>query len=149
MNKVLQPNWPTLLLGILGLGTVYVLKDNLNPWTWLQGYHEVWRDGTDNMSTFPVGMVVLNKTLRYVLNDLFSILIIHGLFQNRQYTRFAFGVLLFGLIVLLPTYYVLVYNTPEGHNSMVSNIHRIVLNPVLMMLLIPYFYFLERQKLEK
>ncbi|KAB2814507.1 exosortase F system-associated membrane protein [Phaeocystidibacter luteus] len=149
LPEFIRPNWKVLILGFLGLCTVYVLKHQLNVWAWLHGEHRVFYDTTENLTSFPAGEVILNKSVRYLLNDLFSIMIIHGIFQNQRYTKFAFGLLLFGMLVLLPLYFLLVYYAPDGYTSMVANVHRIVLNPVLMMLLIPYLYHMERQKNEK
>lgn len=149
MKSILNPNWPMFAMGFVGLMAVYVLKDQINPWAWIHGSHETWRHTIENISSFPPEMVILNKTLRYILNDVFSILVIHALYQNKQYTRFAIGLLLFGLVVLLPSYFALVFYMPEGYSSLVSSFHRIILNPVLMMMLIPYLYVMERDKLKK
>lgn len=83
---------------------------------------------------------IVNKLGRYLLNDLLSIALIYGLFYNTAYLRFAFWVLLFGLIILLPLYLAIYIHQPQGYSSMISHLHRLVLNPVLMMLLIPAFY---------
>lgn len=149
MNSLIRPNWTLLVVGVLGLGIVYVLKDQINPWAWIHGEHGTWHNTIENISTFPPEMVITNKTLRYILNDVFSIIVIHALFQNRKYTRFAVGLLLFGLVVLLPSYFAMVYYMPEGYTSLVSSFHRIILNPVLMMMLIPYLYVMEREAQNK
>lgn len=81
----------------------------------------------------------LNKAGRYLLNDLFSIAIIYGIFGERKYARFAVYVMFFGLFVLVPIYLYLYLQQPAGFSSMLSHLHRIVMNPVLMMLLIPAF----------
>lgn len=149
MTGLLKPNWSLLFSGLVGLGFVYVFKDQINPWAWMHGEHYTWHNTIENISSFEPEMVIFNKTLRYILNDIFSIVVIHALFQNRQYTRFAVGLLLFGLLILLPSYFAMVYYMPEGYTSLVSSFHRIILNPVLMMMLIPYLYVMEREKQNK
>jgi len=131
-----------ILLGATGLFFVYFFQNYLD-------FHSVFFKGewpqelnysTDfvDVETFPF---VINKVGRYLLNDLFTIAIIYGLFYEKKYLRFAFMVLLFGLVFLLPTYLFIYLAKPEGFSSLISHLHRIVLNPVLMMLLIPaYFY---------
>jgi exosortase F-associated protein len=84
-----------------------------------------------------------NKFFRYLLNDLFTIVIIHGYFLKKRYTRFAFVLMVFGLVVLLPIYLYLYFSEIPGISSMVSHLHRIVLNPVIMMLLIPSLFYQE------
>jgi exosortase F-associated protein len=92
---------------------------------------------------------VINKSLRFILNDLFSVLFIYGLFQSRAYVRTAFLVMGFGLFVLLPLYLTLalIYRT-EGFNMLVF-LHRITMNPWLMILLIPAFYYMETEKVQE
>lgn len=137
----LNPHWIWIVSGLIGLCCTYILKTELNPYSWLHGVHETWHDTWATLREGPEAKTIINKTFRYLLNDLFSILIIHGLFRNRRYTRFAFQVLLFGLLFLLPVYFSLVYFASTGFSSMISHFHRIIMNPVLMMLLIPYFLF--------
>lgn len=144
-----KANWFWLIFGFLGLSAVYVLHEHLNLYAWLHGDHEIWRDSWETLRTDPKWKIVLNKGLRYTLNDLFSIAIIHGLFKNKTYTQFAVYVLLFGLFVLLPSYLGLIFYAPSGYSSMISHFHRIIMNPVLMMLLIPYYYMMEVQKKEE
>ncbi len=149
MKWILKPNWKWVIAGLLGLASVYVLQNQLNLYAWLHGDHYTWYGTWGLMRENPWELTITNKTFRYILNDFFSILIIHGLFQDRKYTRFAVVLLLFGLFILLPLYYSMVFFAPSGFSSMISHFHRIILNPVLMMLLIPYLYNMELQKAEK
>lgn len=142
-NKPIQI--PLTLIGLIGLACVYIFHQELNIYAWVHGYHETWTDSWGTFRSTPPVQTILNKSVRYLLNDLFSILIIQGLFQNKKYTQFAVAVLVFGLIVLLPIYFSLVFYAPSGFSSMISHLHRIIMNPVLMMLLIPYFYFMDRE----
>ena len=129
-------------IGVIGLFLVYFFQEYLD-------FHSVFFEFSAperlpygvafiDIETFPF---IVNKAGRYILNDLFSISLIYGLFGERKYARFAFFVMLFGLFVLLPVYLYLYLAQPEGFSSMISHLHRVVMNPVLMMLLIPAFYF--------
>ncbi len=89
---------------------------------------------------------IFNKTMRYFVNDLFAICIIYGLFQEKKYTQFSFYVMIFGVLFLHPTYLYLIFEQPKGFSSAISHLHRIIMNPVLMMILIPAFYFQKRQE---
>jgi len=88
---------------------------------------------------------IVNKIGRYLVNDLFTIAIIYGLFYEKKYLRFSFLVLLFGLLLLLPIYLILFLANIEGFSSLLTHLHRLVLNPVLMMLLIPAFFYQRSQ----
>jgi len=84
---------------------------------------------------------ILSKILRYSLNDGFALLIIWGLFANKKYMRFAVIIFLIGLLILLPLYLALSISFYPNSFTFLNHLHRIVLNPVLMMLLIPAFYY--------
>lgn len=83
----------------------------------------------------------VNKVFRYLVNDLCAMALIAAIFPNKKYVRFAFYVLLFGLLVLVPVYISLYLIQPVGFSSLLGHLHRLVMNPVLMMLLIPAFFY--------
>lgn len=137
--------WFYILGGALGLFSVYFFQDFLD-------FHSIlfqWQKPSRldypltgiGVDPFPL---IVNKTLRYVLNDLFSIAIIFGIFGEKKYARFAVYVMLFGLLVLLPAYLFIYLQQPYGFSSMLTHLHRVVMNPVLMMLLIPAFFYQKR-----
>lgn len=132
-----------LIIGAFGLFIVYLFQSYLDVYSILIEWELPQKiEYTSDYSTVndPFAYTV-NKIFRYLLNDLFGISIIYGLFGEKKYVRFAFYVLLFGLFILLPIYLTIFFLQPEGFTSMLGHLHRIVLNPVLMMLLIPAFYY--------
>lgn len=84
---------------------------------------------------------IVSKIFRYVLNDGFGLIIIWGLFGDTRYLRFAVFIFLLGLLILLPLYLVLSISFYTSSAAFLNHLHRLVLNPVLMMLLIPAFYY--------
>ncbi|MFN3841570.1 MAG: exosortase F system-associated membrane protein [Cyclobacteriaceae bacterium] len=89
----------------------------------------------DNMWKF-----VTNRSIRFILNDLLSLLLIYGLFPQRKYVLFAIGVQVFGSVFILLPYFILKFEYPSYNGPLISFLHRLVLNPLLMLLLIPAFY---------
>jgi exosortase F-associated protein len=90
---------------------------------------------------------IFNRTLRYIVNDLCVILLIFVLFQNRTLTQVAFALQIFGLLVILPIYFYFklsLEGPSEISSPLLSFIHRIVVNPILMLLLIPAFYYQQK-----
>jgi len=83
----------------------------------------------------------INKILRFTLNDLLSILFIYGLFKEAKYVRLAFLVMLLGLLILLPLYLGLNYAMGLDGYHKLQFLHRITMNPVLMILLIPAIFY--------
>ena len=66
--------------------------------------------------------------------------LIFAIFYKRKYVWFAFGVQVFGFLVVLIPYFVLKLYFHAGNGPMVSFLHRLILNPTLMVLLIPAFW---------
>lgn len=126
-----------IVFGFIGLALVYVLQRKLFYDPFLDFYYDPI---TDNYPDFETVKYVFSKVFRFLLNDGLAILIIYGFFGPGKYVKFAAYILLFGLVVLLPLYVILVlFFYPETY-SFLNHLHRLVLNPVLMMLLIPAFY---------
>ncbi len=135
-----------ILLGAAGLFWVYLFQDYLDFYSvFFQWEMPKFLDyNTSNFKNIETFSFIVNKAGRYLLNDLFSISIIYGIFYEKKYARFAFLVMIFGLLVLLPIYIFIYLKQPEGFSSMLSHLHRVVMNPVLMMLLIPAFFYQKR-----
>jgi exosortase F-associated protein len=88
----------------------------------------------------------LNKIVRFVLNDIFAILLIYALFKERKYLVFALVVQLCGMFFILLPYLVLKTYYPAYNGPLISYLHRLVVNPLLLVLLIPAFYYQRIQK---
>ncbi len=127
--------------GAIGLAFIYLFQLRMDFYSVLFQFSAPQVVDYINMEDIPPVPFVVNKVLRYLLNDLFSIAIIYGLFYEKKYARFAMYVMFFGLFVLVPAYIILFLSQPEGFSSMLSHLHRVVMNPVLMMLLVPAFFY--------
>jgi exosortase F-associated protein len=84
----------------------------------------------------------VNRICRLILNDIACFMLIHAIFQDRKYLKMAFWVFLIELLVILPLY-LLVKLSLEGDSEisspLLSQIHRLIVNPILMILLIAGF----------
>ncbi len=87
---------------------------------------------------------ILRKVLRVLLNDVSMLLIIIGWFRDREVARLAIWIQAIDLFVLLPLYLVFkvsLEGTSEISTPALSQLHRLIINPTLMILLIPAVYF--------
>jgi exosortase F-associated protein len=80
---------------------------------------------------------IVNKSIRFILNDALMIGVIFALFGKRQYVLFALLVQAAGVVFILLPYFILKLYFHSGNGPLVSFLHRLVLNPTLMLLLIP------------
>lgn len=86
----------------------------------------------------------INKAIRLILNDLACIIFIYAVFQKRIYLKASYYLFLIELLILLPAYLVLKLNlegTSELSSPLLSQIHRLIVNPLLMFLLIVGFVY--------
>ena len=87
---------------------------------------------------------VLNKTVRLVINDFACILLIHSFFKEQKYTRLAFYIFLVESLIILPFYFAIkltLEGPTEISSPILSQIHRLIVNPMLMAVLIASFYY--------
>lgn len=135
-----------VFIGLIGLIVIYVFQRQLFFDPFDDFFYDPQEPSYPVFKTFPY---VFSKVLRYTLNDGFALLIIWGLFMNKKYMQFAVFIFAIGLFILLPIYLILVLNFFESTYTFLNHMHRLVLNPVLMMLLIPAFYYQRSLKQKK
>jgi exosortase F-associated protein len=123
-------------LAIGSLITLYLLQRT--------NYAEIFYAIFNAETPSPNAQFIINRTLRYIFNDLSVILLLYALFQNKTLIKVAFGLQIFGLFIILPLYFyfkLTLEGPSEISSPLLSFIHRIVVNPILMLLLIPAFYY--------
>ena len=87
---------------------------------------------------------IFNRSFRFIINDALTILLIYALFYEHKYVLFSVYVQLFGMVFVLIPYFILKFNFPAYNGPLISFLHRLVLNPTLLLLLIPAFYYQRR-----
>ena len=125
--------WVIIFVSMLGLLLVYLLQQNI----------------TNLLMQFDLSSYELfatTRTIRFLLNDFLMILLIHGLFANRRYTLFAFYVQIFGIVCLLTPYLAIKYFYTTYNGPLISYLHRLIVNPLLMLMLIPAFIYKEKME---
>jgi len=90
---------------------------------------------------------LINRTIRFLLNDALALGLIYALFQERKYVIFALYVQIAGIFLFLVPYFILKIFLPTYNGPLISFLHRLILNPTLLMLLIPAFYY--QRQIEK
>ncbi len=89
---------------------------------------------------------IINRSIRFLVNDALAVMLIYALFYERKYVLFAVWVQLCGMVFVLIPYFILKFNFPGYNGPLVSFLHRLVLNPTLLLLLIPAFYYQRRYR---
>lgn len=92
----------------------------------------------------PEAVFVVNRTARLVLNDVACLMIILAVFREAKYLKIAFWVFLVELLVILPAYLVTklsLEGDSEISSPLLSQVHRLIVNPMLMILLMAGFLY--------
>jgi exosortase F-associated protein len=89
---------------------------------------------------------IFNRSFRFLLNDALAILLIYALFYERNYVLFAIWVQVIGTVFILLPYFVLKYHYPSYNGPLISFLHRLILNPTLLLMLIPAFYYQKKYR---
>ena len=92
-----------------------------------------------------INRFLLNRMIRFLLNDALTIGLIYALFVERKYVIFAVYVQLAGVVLFLLPYFVLKIYFPSYNGPLISFLHRLIVNPTLLLLLIPAFYYQRAQ----
>lgn len=129
MNKVFSTRTIIILaVGIFALAALYVFQ-RVNYAQIL--FAAMGREANENL------IFILNKTIRLVTNDAICMMMIFSVFKEKAYRQLTTAVFLVELALVLPIYLLLkltIEGTSEISTPLLSFIHRLVVNPTLMIL---------------
>lgn len=94
-----------------------------------------------SLPNFDSFKLLLNLFLRYLANTLLSISIIYLLFQNKMHVKIASFLYLILFVVLITVFSFLVFGSDKPDYLLLFYVRRFLIQPVLLLLLIPAFYF--------
>ncbi|MDO3423803.1 exosortase F system-associated protein [Chryseobacterium urinae] len=132
-------NWVLVILGVLGLVSVRILEDRIFYDPFLNYFHEANKNIP--FPSFEWGKLISGYLFRFILNLLFSCVVIHFWFKNRQWT--IQGAVLIAIIfaITFPIYLYCIYNKFEIGYLFSFYMRRFVIQPLALLLIIPMFYY--------
>jgi len=136
MRSTRPVRWIVGIVCVLGLLLVFVFQ------------------GTDvagklNLAEVNIQRFLINRSIRFLLNDVLAIGLIYALFGERRYVIFSIWVQVAGMVLFLFPYFILKLYYPSYNGPLLSFLHRLILNPTLLLLLIPTFYYQRLSRGEK
>lgn len=87
---------------------------------------------------------IFKKLIRVTLNDLFMLLFLYAWFNDKSIIKLGLWVQAIDTFILLPIYLIIklsVEGSSEISTPLLSQWHRLIVNPTLMLLLIPAIYY--------
>ncbi|MBZ0245797.1 MAG: hypothetical protein K8H85_07615 [Cyclobacteriaceae bacterium] len=94
--------------------------------------------------THPNAVFAVNRATRLLINDTLCMILIYALFQKRSYLKLSGIIFGFEVLVLLPLYLwakLSIEGPSEISSPLLSPIHRMIVNPLLMIVLIAALYY--------
>ncbi|RLJ30965.1 exosortase F-associated protein [Chryseobacterium sp. 7] len=132
-------NWLLVIAGICGLIGVRALEDTLFYDPFLNYFHEANKN--IDFPAFEWGKLIGGHLLRFLLNLIFSCLIIYGLFKDKQWTLQGAVMITIVFIISLPIYLYCISDRFEIGYLFSFYMRRFVIQPLIILLVVPMFYY--------
>ena len=91
--------------------------------------------------------LIISHFFRFLLNLFFSALVIHFMFLNKKWTQQAIVLIALAFLFFFPIYLWCLYTKMEIGFLFTFSVRRFVIQPIILLLIIPIFYY--RKKLMK
>ena len=139
-------SWFLVAIGVCGLVGVRMLEDQIFYDPFLRYFHLANKNIA--LPDFEWGKLILSHVFRFALNLFFSCVIIHFLFKNKEWT--LQGALLISIVfaITFPIYLYCIYDKLEIGYLFSFYMRRFVIQPLILLLIIPLFYY-RKQMLDR
>lgn len=132
-------NWIIVILGIFGLIGVRMMEDRLFYDPFLDYFHLANKDAV--FPDFVWFKLVLNYLFRFLLNLILSAVVVHFIFRNKQWTVQAMVLMLIVFAITFPLYLYAISTKFEIGYLFSFYMRRFVIQPLILLLIIPIFYY--------
>lgn len=88
-----------------------------------------------------LGKYTIHLFFRYGLNTVLSLLIIWMVFKEKGMVQFALWIYLVVCVVLMVVLSLLIINDPKGDHFILFYVRRFLIQPLLLFLILPAFYY--------
>ena len=135
-----------IILGTLGLIAVRMVEEHLFYDPFLAYFHAANKHAT--FPEFEWAKLIINYLFRFALNLILSALIVHFIFKNKEWTVQAVVLILLVFAITFPIYLYCIYTQFEIGYLFSFYMRRFVIQPLILLLIIPLFYY-RKQLLKK
>lgn len=142
MNKSIR--FFILFVILIGIISVRIFQDNLFFDPYLKFFENklAFENTALNEKSYEIMLYI---SLRYLLNSFLTLLFIYFLFLQKAFVSSSFFVLLLVFVVLFPVYYYFVMVDFREHTLVGFYVRRIMIQPIVLLLLVPSFYYLKKE----
>jgi len=126
-------------MGICGLAGVRLLEGQIFYDPFLDYFHEANKN--IEFPQFEWGKLIISHLFRFLLNLLFSCLIIQCLFKKRDWTIQGALLITIIFIITFPIYLYCIYDRFDIGYLFSFYMRRFVIQPLTLLLIVPVFYY--------
>ncbi|MDN4012475.1 exosortase F system-associated protein [Chryseobacterium gambrini] len=132
-------NWILVIIGVFGLISVRILEDKIFYDPFLNYFHEANKNLP--FPDFEWVKLIPGYIFRFILNLLFSCIVIHFWFRNKQWTIQGAVLITIIFAITFPIYLYCIYDRFEIGYLFSFYMRRFVIQPLTLLLIIPMFYY--------
>ncbi|MCW4451857.1 exosortase F system-associated protein [Kaistella sp. BT6-1-3] len=132
-----------VILGIFGLIGVRMVEGSLFYDPFLNYFHAA--DKNAQFPDFEWAKLIINYIFRFSLNLILSAFVVHLVFKNKEWTMQAVVLMLLVFAITFPIYLYCIYTGFEVGYLFSFYMRRFVIQPLILLLIIPLFYYRKQQ----
>ena len=128
--------------GLVGLVFIRVLEEKLFYDPFLKYFQQEFH--TSDFPVFVWWKLIMSHFFRFLLNLIFSAILLQGLFGKKNWTKQATFLMVLGFVVLLPIYLTGLYTQMKWGYLFTFSVRKFVIQPVFLLLFVAVFYYKKR-----
>ncbi len=132
-------SWFLVALGIFGLISVRIFEEQLFYDPFLNYFHEANKNA--EFPDFTWGKLIWNYLFRFFLNLIISAAVIYFIFKNKDWTFQAVVLMILVFIITFSLYLYCIHTQFEIGYLFSFYMRRFVIQPLILLLIIPLFYY--------
>jgi exosortase F-associated protein len=141
MHKYTKYIWLFMLFGLLVLVRIYENELFYDPYLDFFQNDYLYMDSPRR----EVLKLTLSTSLRYCINTIISLTILYVFFKDISIVKFSVIIYIMSYVVLLGLFLYFVLNPRQEDYYLFFNIRRFLIQPILLLLLLPAFYYQRKQ----
>ena len=132
-------NWIFAILGILGLIGIRMVEGDLFYDPFLEYFHEANKHIA--VPEFVWSKLITNHLFRFLLNLICSAIILQAIFNNKKWTVQGIVLMILVFAITFPVYLYCLHTELEIGYLFTFYMRRFVIQPIILLLIIPLFYY--------
>ena len=132
-------NWIFATLGILGLIGIRMVESEIFYDPFLAYFHEANKQMA--IPEFVCGKLIFHHLFRFLLNLICSAIILQAFFNNKKWTIQGIVLMVLVYAITFPVYLYCLHTELEIGYLFTFYMRRFVIQPIILLLIIPLFYY--------